>query len=227
MAKINVGQQIKIVGKKCGHRFAIGDIVTVTEVYTYGVRASKGRESWSLHEDEFVLQGRVKDGRVWQVGDKAITNGLNICGHGFTKGTVVTVKEVDSNGRVDYVKDANGNGYYVENEELDVYVAPKPKRNNGFVLGDVIYLKHMEMFIHLKAQSTLDTANEATAVRKATEDERRKHLGLPPVKKDDDRISINITVSRKALREAVAVLGKANTGYEVFSKLDDIAEEAN
>lgn len=227
--EVKVGNTVKVTKQICGHGFGIGQLVEVVRVGSVDILAKGNNTNWYLHPDEFeiVKPLRVKDGRVWRKGDKAVIKHAEITGHGFYKGTIVTVTEVDFNGRADFAKDANGVGYFVENEELEPYVAPK--HTNGFKLGDVIYLVHVGTFMHLTAESTLKLANEssATAVRIATEDERRKHLGLPPVKKDDDRITINITVSRKALRDGVDILGKASKAYELYSKLDDLNDEVN
>jgi hypothetical protein len=221
MAKFNKGEKVRVVAEFCGHNFKIGEVVTIDRVGTNDYYAvNKDGRGW------FVTNGEIApfNGKYFNEGDKAITNGLNVCGHGFAKGTVVTVKKAVQ-GEVDYVEDANGRGFWVDNDELDTYKAPTPTR---FKLDDVIYLEHIEVFIHLEKQSTLDLANGSTGgIRIATEDERRKHLGLPPVKRDTDVININIAVTRKALREAVEVLGKANTGYEVYTKLDDINDKEN
>ena len=215
--KVKKGDLIKIVGRHCGHNFKIGEIVTVNRVGDYDINAiNEQGTTWYLHHAEYVPYNEP----FYREGDKAITNGENICGHGFRKGTVVTVKKVGANGRVDYVEDANGRGFFVENEEIEPYTAP---RTNGFKLGDVIYLVHVDTFMHLTAESTLKLANEssATAVRIATEDERRKHLGLPPVKKPTDLIEVKFTVTRKDLEEAVEHLGKHNRGYNTYHELDN------
>lgn len=164
--------------------------------------------------------------KYFNVGDKAITNGVNICGHGFSKGTVVTVKKA-VNGDVDYVEDNKGNGYWVENEELNTFIERPYGRR--FSIGDVVYLKHVNSFVDITSEEALRSA-EATSdngIRIATEDERRAHLGLPPVKKDTDIIEVTFKVTRKDLQEAVAHLGKHNRGYNTYSALDNALKGDN
>jgi hypothetical protein len=61
----------------------------------------------------------------YNTGDKAIIV-ANHTGHGFYTGTEVTITKVDSKGNADYAKDAFGDGYWVDNDDLRRIEPVKP-----------------------------------------------------------------------------------------------------
>lgn len=76
MAEIKVGQQARVTASRYGHRFDIGEVITIEEVNQYNYKCVSEGEEWHLMDDEFEiidesinkieeLENRVKKLEEW------------------------------------------------------------------------------------------------------------------------------------------------------------------
>ncbi len=54
------GDKIKIIDKRHGHGFGIGEIVTIEDVQHYNYRASNGDDNWDIEDDEIEAINEIK-----------------------------------------------------------------------------------------------------------------------------------------------------------------------
>lgn len=57
MAEIKVGQQAIVTAKRYGHRFDIGEVVTIKEVTNHNYKCVSEGQGWYLMAEEFEIIG--------------------------------------------------------------------------------------------------------------------------------------------------------------------------
>lgn len=121
--KFKVGDKVKVIAKKHGHEFAIGEIVKIEEVSDRDYKCSslKKNELWWMEEDEFV---------EWKFTKSDLKDGDIVTQRNGLKKMVFENKLYGSNHFVSLtyytedLKDANGN------EEYDIIKIERPGKYN-------------------------------------------------------------------------------------------------
>lgn len=89
--KFKVGDKVRVIAKKHGHGFNIGEIVKIEEISDRDYKCSslEKNELWWMGEDEFTkvkfIKSDLKDGDIvtYRNGLKKIVSGDKLCGNGL------------------------------------------------------------------------------------------------------------------------------------------------
>lgn len=113
--KFKVGDKVKVIAKKHGHGFNIGEIVKIEEISDRDYKCSslKKDELWWMGEDEFTkvkfIKSDLKDGDIvtYRNGLKKIVSGDKLCGNDLFAALryyTEDLKDVDGEEEYDIVK---------------------------------------------------------------------------------------------------------------------------
>lgn len=113
--KFKVGDKVKVIAKKHGHGFNIGEIVKIEEISDRDYKCSslEKNELWWMEEDEFTkvkfIKSDLKDGDIvtYRNGLKKIVSGDKLCGNDLfapLRYYTEDLKDVDGEEEYDIVK---------------------------------------------------------------------------------------------------------------------------
>ena len=113
--KFKVGDKVKVIAKKHGHGFNIGEIVKIEEISDRDYKCSslEKNELWWMGEDEFTkvkfIKSDLKDGDIvtYRNGLKKIVSGDKLCGNDLfapLRYYTEDLKDVDGEEEYDIVK---------------------------------------------------------------------------------------------------------------------------
>ncbi len=113
--KFKVGDKVKVIAKKHGHGFNIGEIVKIEEISDRDYKCSslEKNELWWMGEDEFTkvkfIKSDLKDGDIvtYRNGLKKIVSGDKLCGNDLfapLRYYTEDLKDVDGEEKNDIVK---------------------------------------------------------------------------------------------------------------------------
>ena len=129
--KFKVGDKVKVIAKKHGHGFNIGEIVKIEEISDRDYKCSslEKNELWWMGEDEFTkvkfIKSDLKDGDIvkYRNGLKKIVSGDKLCGNDLfapLRYYTEDLKDVDGEEEYDIVKVERSTQYeeVFEREEI-------------------------------------------------------------------------------------------------------------